>query len=296
MPVINLVNYPFADGTTPTGTEISEVFYLPAAVPVSLEGINGWLDKQNADASFTEVTYDQVQENSFHYADTAAGTASLDYFKTWWDEIGLSIDPPEGVTPPQPTDYLDRFKPIPGGGKTFYLPYDCLVIFTWTISWGCDSRRGSRDIEEAGPPIKDSRSRPGADAWVGLWVNDTHVAGQLRQASRSLFTMSPVNIGGTWRYEAPGGPIDWTLNDTVHMGMVKNRYWNGHYTTQLEAGWHSVSLRILGNGRGIADQYAPQESRAASGPTTGFKYDVFRQARVWARSMRYIALRRKVEG
>ena len=81
MPVINLINYPFANGTTPTGTEISEVFYLPAAVPVSLEGINGWLDKQNADASFTEITYDQVQENSFHYADTAAGTASLDYLR-----------------------------------------------------------------------------------------------------------------------------------------------------------------------------------------------------------------------
>ena len=46
MPVINLVNYPFADGTTPTGTEISQVFYLPAAVPVSLEGIMvGWISK-----------------------------------------------------------------------------------------------------------------------------------------------------------------------------------------------------------------------------------------------------------
>ena len=67
---------------------------------------------------------------------------------------------------------------------------------------------------------------------------------------------------------------------------------------QLEAGWHSVSLQYFSNGRGISEGYAPQEAGTAvlNGPTTGFKYDPFRQARVWARSMRYIALRHKVEG
>ena len=153
MPTINLINTPFVDGDTPTGTEVSEVFYLPAAVPVSLEGINGWLDKDNADASFSQVTYDQVQENTFQTTGHAAGTANVDYFDYWFKSVGLSTN--LGGVWPDPRDYLVDFKPIPGGCVTFYLPYRSIVVFTWTILWGNDSRLQNRSGGE------DSRQAPG---------------------------------------------------------------------------------------------------------------------------------------
>ena len=141
MTVINLTHYPFADGSTPTGTQVSEVFYLPANVPVSLDGLNGHLDKTNADASFTQVTYDQVQENSFHYAGQSSGTANLDYFKNWFEEFDFSAAYGESNLPVNPLPKLKFGKIIPGASQTFYLPYDCLVVFSWTVAWGYDSRR-----------------------------------------------------------------------------------------------------------------------------------------------------------
>jgi len=284
MPTINLINTPFVNGDTPTGTEISEVFYLPAAVPVSLEGINGWLDKDNADASFTQVTYDQVQENTFQTTGHSAGTANLDYFDYWFKSIGLSTN--YGGVWADPRDYLADFKPIPGGATTFYLPETSLVVFTWTVLWGNDSRVGNRSSGG------DSRTQPGSDTVLAFFLDDGFVEGQLRQASRSIYALIKEGLGATWDPADTTSNTPWDLNDECHVGMVKNRYWHGHHTATMSPGWHSASLRLLGSGfDGITDQQKPQEAPVNS--TDGaFTYRAQRQARVWARSLRYAAFRK----
>jgi len=292
MPVINLINFPFADGAVPTGTDVSAVFYLPAPIPVSLEGINGWLDKDNADTTaFTEVTYDQVQRNSFHYAGVASGTANLDYFDTWYKDVQLWGT--LSAVPCTPLTYLDRFKVIPGGAQTFYLPYDCLVIFSWTVGWGNDSRVGSISSE-------DSRTIPGADTIMAFFVDDTHVSGQLRQASRSIYYIQKAGLGAGYDLDELT-KLEWDLEDNVHMGMVKNRFWHGHHTVQMTKGWHSASLRVLGCGFGHVEQFRPQENTTTTFGTGDdgdkkFKYRAQRQSRVWARSLRYVAFRHQSLG
>ena len=291
MTVINLVNVPFADGTTPTGDEVSEVFYLPANIPVSLEGLNGHLDKTNADPSFTEVTYDQVQENSFHYAGKSNGTANLDYFKNWWEDVDLTVGPE--YDPPtvfDPLTVLSRFKSIPGGSVNFYLPYASLVVFSWTVMWGNDSR----DSTDGNSP--DSRINPGQHSLMTFFVDGTHVPSQFRQAPRSLWAVNEEDLG--W-VTAPGNTatvIKADLFDNVHLAMIKNRYWHGHHTVALSAGWHSASLRILA-GTSIVGKRVPMYNGLGLTNTTiptgdKYLYDSLRQTRTWARSLRYVALRR----
>ena len=226
MTVINLTNYPFADGTSPTGVEVSQVFYLPANVPISLDGLNGHLDKTNTDASFTEVTYDQVQENSFHYAGTSFGTASLDYFKNWFQDINLSRSLP-GPTSVDPKRYPSRFIAIPGASTTFYLPDDALVVFTWTVAWGSDSRDQLRSTTKS----RGGPDRAGQDSYIGLFIDNSLQENQMRQCSRSIYPVKETGIGFGYQNADKAnetGTID--LEDNVHLGMIKNRYWHGHYT------------------------------------------------------------------
>jgi len=294
MTVINLTHYPFVNGTTPTGTQVSEVFYLPANVPVSLDGLNGHLDKTNADASFTQVTYDQVQENSFHYAGTTFGTANLDYFKTWFSDISLSAARP-GPTSVNPKDYLTRFIPIPGASATFYLPDAALVVLTWTIGWGSDSRAQCMSTTKS---RGGSDGRAGADSYVALFVDNALQTAQMRQCSRSIYPVKEDGIG-KGMLDADSNSSNGTVNleDNVHLGMIKNRYWHGHCTVSLAAGWHNISLRLL-SGSAPYKNRSPQrldfatETGGDGYPHQESYYDSCRQTRVWARSLRYVALRR----
>jgi len=293
MPTINLINTPFVDGDTPTGTEISEVFYLPAAVPVSLEGINGWLDKDNADASFSQVTYDQVQENTFQTTGHASGTANLDYFDYWFKSVDLhqaiSLAP---EVYPDPRDFLSFFKAIPGGATTFYLPYRSTVVFSWTILWGNDSRIANTSGPTPSYPEWGSRWRPGSDTVTAFFLDNSFVEGQLRQASRSIYALEKADLGQTWDPNDTATAQTWDLNDQCHVGMIKNRYWQGHHVADLPAGWHSASLRLLGSGHDVVSGLPkPQEAPVPVG-ADGYTYRAQRQSRVWARSLRYAAFRR----
>ena len=84
------------------------------------------------------------------------------------------------------------------------------------------------------------------------------------------------------------GVISYKVEDFAHVGMVKNRYWHGHHTATLSAGWHSADLRLI-SGTSSTAQNAP--NFGASGKDT-YTYDSLRQTRVWARSLRYVALRK----
>lgn len=292
MTVINLTNYPFADGTSPTGVEVSQVFYLPANVPVSLDGLNGHLDKTNADASFTQVTYDQVQENSFHYAGNSSGTANLDYFKNWYEEFDFSgaYPPGEAGLPVNPLPKLKFGKVIPGAAQTFYLPYDCVVVFSWTVAWGNDSRRHV----PYNAPTSWGTNTDGNNAQISaisFFIDNAAIQGQWRLASRSVWYLEEEDpIGNVPQPDDPGASSDsYKLEDFAHVGMVKNRYWHGHYTATLEAGWHSADLRLVA-GTSIVAQKHPKFGLVAS--SQNYLYDSLRQTRVWARSLRYVALRK----
>ena len=287
MTVINLTHYPFADGSTPTGTQVSEVFYLPANVPVSLDGLNGHLDKTNADASFTQVTYDQVQENSFHYAGQSSGTANLDYFKNWFEEFDFSAAYGESNLPVNPLPKLKFGKIIPGASQTFYLPYDCLVVFSWTVAWGNDSRRHQAYNAPTSWGGLASGSNPQFSA-ISFFIDNAAIQGQWRLASRSVWWLQENSSIGKIKNPVSGSPQNYKVEDFAHVGMVKNRYWHGHYTVSLEAGWHSADLRLLA-GTSVVAQDAP-----AFGASTkeNYLYDSLRQTRVWARSLRYVALRK----
>ena len=299
MTVINLTHYPFADGSTPTGTQVSEVFYLPANVPVSLDGLNGHLDKTNADASFTQVTYDQVQENSFHYAGQSSGTANLDYFKNWFEEFDFSAAYGDPELTVNPLPKLKFGKIIPGASQTFYLPYDCLVVFSWTVAWGNDSRRHQAYNAPTSWGGKPNGSNAQFSA-ISFFIDNAAIQGQWRLASRSVWWLQekdsvgsiPNPVLGVVYPDDPTDPIlglnDYKIKDHAHVGMVKNRYWHGHYTVTLEAGWHSADLRLLA-GTSVVAHDAP--AFGASGKEN-YLYDSLRQTRVWARSLRYVALRK----
>ena len=52
MPIVNLQNFPFVDGTTPDADQIMDDLYDPVNPATSFETINGALDNVNADPSW----------------------------------------------------------------------------------------------------------------------------------------------------------------------------------------------------------------------------------------------------
>ncbi len=130
MPNINLPNFPYVDGTTPTGEQLTEQLYDPSAANASYETMNGGLDAVNADPAWTALQQDQIQEETFTSAQAVAGTANLDYFpEQWFGNVDAGLTPANGI----PAKF---FQPVPGANSTFYLPWDAYVIFTWSVAWG----------------------------------------------------------------------------------------------------------------------------------------------------------------
>jgi len=130
MPNINLPNFPYVDGATPNGEQLTEQLYDPTAVNGSYETMNGGLDSVNADVAWTKIQQNQIQEETFTSAKATAGTANLDYFpEQWFGNIAVGLTPTNGT----PAKF---FQPVPGANSTFYLPWDGYVIFTWSVVWG----------------------------------------------------------------------------------------------------------------------------------------------------------------
>jgi|15BtaG_2_1085339.scaffolds.fasta_scaffold01202_4 hypothetical protein len=251
MPTIVLANFPYANGTTPNGADISQDLYDPAALTSSFDTMNGRLDDVNAAGSWPKILQRQVQRETFTSAGAAAGTANLDWFPEEWFP---------GVTLEGPTDSPDEipesfYKAIPGACKTFYLPWDAFVICTWSIAY-------SGELWDISYPANFVIVTDGVFA---------HNRGQRRLLPRSM-----------WR------PTD---GDTFqHYGEIKNRYWNGHFSSRLEKGWHTIGVHLICDGEASVNSnalvIAPDDADVPlrSRP-------VIRQIRTWVRSFKHIAFR-----
>jgi hypothetical protein len=135
MPTLTLANT-FTSGNVLAADDWNDNFYKPTAANSSFEIINGHLDSDNMDASWTEVTREQTQRHIYCSGWSAAGTANLDYFDNWF----VKVDTTSGTS-----SFTDRPVPIPGAGQEFYLPNDSMVIFCWTVMWLSDSKKAADD-------------------------------------------------------------------------------------------------------------------------------------------------------
>lgn len=221
MPNITLPNYPFADGDTPTGTDVSENLYeIIGGVPNSYEVINGHLNIDNLDASWTEIDRTSVQRNTLSLSDEVGTTTNLDYISALF--TGFAPVEADLADPNYDAAFSTKYMAVPGLGISFYLPYRAIVVFTWNVMW-----------MNASKP-----SGPAAD-----------VAPVVQNQSLLRFFLDDAIQGYTWKRE-----VHPTLREDAagagaglltHFGKNKNRYWNGHFTVELDAGFHSASVRIL---------------------------------------------------
>ncbi len=246
MPNITLPNFPFVDGAIPTGTDVSENIYdISGGAPNSYEVINGHLDIDNLDASWATIDRTAVQYNVLSLSGEVGATSNLDYVKdlflgytpTAADLANPDHDDP--ATEPARSTIRAMWLGVPGLGINFYLPYRAIVILTWNVMWMNDGVNNGLDQNEQ-------------ESLLRLFVN-----GQIQEYTwkRELHPCIRIDQGG------PGA------GDKTHWGRDINRYWNGHYTVELEAGFHSASVRLL------CSSEVPQ-------------------TRLFNRSMRYIAFHR----
>jgi len=264
MPFVTLQNYPYVDGTTPNGGDISQDLYDPAAPASSFEIINGSLDNVNADASWPKILQRQIQEETFTSAGATAGTANLDWFaEQWFPGVELTGSQSPGIIDEK------NYQAIPGANKTFYLPWDAVVICTWSVVFGGE--------------LWDN-TYPASIVCV-LDGTFNHDRGQARQLGRSMWRATEEQTFGHW-------------------GEIKNRHWNGHVTGNLPKGWHTIGLHLIADGThvgdsstlhifpGIEDPPLPAPPIQGAHDTPLRERPVCRQVRTWVRSFKHIAFRK----
>lgn len=262
MPLVNLQNFPFVDGTTPDADQIMDDLYDPVNPATSFEAINGALDNVNADPSWALVQQNQIQENTFTDARAVAGTANLDWFpRDWWTGQGEDINA-SNVTAVDPQE----LKALPGGNQTFYLQWDSVVVFTWSVHWG--GELWENDLPAHVIFILD-----------GEW--DIALASQ-RRSPRSMWRNSDTSINAHW-------------------GEVTNRFWHGHVTVNLPAGWHTAGLHLIAAGSPMTDpadiiQSIPSGQIINPFRDIGLTRRKCGQVRVWVRSFNYVAFRGQDNG
>jgi len=250
MPTVTLQNYPYSDAAASSAEAIMKDLYNPDTVNVSFETVNGGLDVTNADSGWTTVKREQVQRGTFTSAQAVSGTANLDWFASEWFTLDtLGLYLTNGIE-------ATEFKAIPGANQTFLLPWAATVVFTWTMAWGgelwqADSAAHLIFMLDGAYDIDDAADRA---------------------APRSM-----------WRPHT-------ATHDAVysHMGEVKNRFWHGHVTKTLAAGWHTAGIVLGCDGTTRSTVSDPLWQRN----TVQLKgWPINRQVRVWARSFRHVAFR-----
>tara|TARA_R110001599_G_scaffold168131_3_gene357944 strand:- start:184 stop:912 length:729 start_codon:yes stop_codon:yes gene_type:complete len=240
MPNITLPNYPFTDGTAPTGTDISENLYkVTAGSPVSYEVINGHLDVTNLDTSWAKINRTSVQYNTLSISDQFGSTANLDYIGKLFP--GYTPSTAQAEIPDDDITYSDLYLGVPGLGASFYLPYRAVVIFTWNVMW-------TNDGQTAG-----GSDNVGYQSNMRLFLNGAMQSSSYRRVAHAVMR---TDISGA-------------ASVPSHFGKDKNRYWNGHFTVELDAGFHTASIRVLANAN-------------------------VKQTRVFNRGFRYLAFHRPV--
>ena len=230
----------FTDGQLDIASDLYNTFY--SASVDSLRVINGDLNGDNF-TTVPVVTYKNVQKNTFSGGGQVAGTASLDFFSG-----GAGTPKGSGWFRNSAATNKERALAVPGACIKFYLPYDALVLFSWSITWTNDSD----DLQ------KTSNVMLFVDGDIpdGGTADNTAFA---RRVRRTMFG-GPNSITDDGSRSTIVSDTNASLQD-----RFKSRTWSGHYFTHtaLSAGWHEVGLRICA--------------------TSGVK-----QTRVRARSMKYV--------
>lgn len=140
MPIPDYPNtiLPFVDGTTINPEDMYTLFDNDSQPIKSLSTINGILDETSIASSFL-IDFTYTQRGSHVDCEGAAGTAALDYIPDLvFSGSTANIDQTADVTDTTP------FRVIPGGARTFYMPWDGSVLVTWQIFWTSMSTSPSR--------------------------------------------------------------------------------------------------------------------------------------------------------
>lgn len=260
MPDINLPNVPFIDGFAPNGTQISDALWAPDTTPNSFNVINGQLDQDNLDPSFT-LNFRQVKKGTFGHADHVGSTLNMDFFNqmfagyrttSWfydpWDDGSVAgssektVRLPGTTTDPRRNPYLA----IPNAAIRFYMERAGAVMLTWHVMWVDDNTQTNFDPN---PPTFDTDKQRQVTTPIRLFVDD--------EAQRAAYRLLPTACAS--------------------FPLGRQRYWNGHHFIEdLAEGWHEAYLGIC----------VPSETQGAY-----LRDNIVAQARVRARGMRAIRLR-----
>jgi|TARA_R110002012_G_scaffold78592_3_gene200184 hypothetical protein len=230
----------FTNGQLDIASDLYNTFYSSSVD--SLRVINGDLNGDNFTIA-PVVTYKNIQRNTFSGGGHVAGTANLDFFSG-----GSGTPKGSGWFRNAAATNQLRAIAVPGACLKFYLPYDALVLLTWSITWTNDS--------------DDLQKTSNVMLFVDGDIPGTGTADNTAFARRVRRTM----FGGANAITDDGSrsTIVSDTNDSLQ-DRFKSRTWSGHYFTPvaLSAGWHDAGLRIC----------------ASSG---------VKQTRVRARSMKYV--------
>lgn len=242
MPQITL---PYGPNTTPAiqdgqvtdGDRTARNFYSPTSPPESFEVINGRVDSNNRDSSWT-VDRVHIQRGALSGGGSVGGTANLDYFK---GSFGDWTDPTQDPA----NDDKSLYQPIPGAAVQFYLPFDpSMVLFTWHVFIATEGI-----VEDlTGTPVINY-------AVLRLFIDGTH--------STPQYFLAP-----------PSDHLDASIADTHRVGSLFDRVWAGHHMmTTLTKGWHSASIRIAHNQRRMNNADGEGQVRVR---VRGFDYVYFK--------------------
>mgnify|MGYP003147427164 FL=1 len=236
----------FNPNTIADGDRFYNFLYSPWDT-YSLETINGRLDDENIKSSDTRIyDYPVIQKQSLSGARSVGGTSNLDYFGG-----GTGQETGQGHFRNAAVGTANRYIAIPGGSTEFYLPFKCWVLLTWSLTFTNDQAWDTNAV--AANAYRDTSS----DKWsqINLFVDGTKSGPSVADAAEStriIFTQF-----GDSSDSSPFG------DEPKLQDRYKARVWAGHCFVELDAGYHSASLRVVATGN-------------------------VKQTRVRARSMKYI--------
>lgn len=213
MPDIAYATTP-ADGDTIDATEVWQRF-VNTTPEAGLTVINGSLDQDNIAAALT-INREHVQPGALVDGWSAAGNANLDWRWSWFGSFDNTLDGTadedagaHGSAAAAPSAIPGIARPIPGGGRRFWLRRACRVLVTWQVMWTNSSH-------------SDESSERRLSTIFFTVDGDSYQTAQRRSVGQTATGAFPAE----------------------HEGYKKNRYWHGHMLLDLQRGYHDVQLYI----------------------------------------------------
>lgn len=221
------------DGSPALAAEVAENLYTPRVSPDTLAVVNGFLDKDNLDASLFPLDRSLVRPGAYGKGAMVGATANQDFFSDWYDSYATPLD-----------DMNDSGLTIPGGALTYKLDFDVtLLIITWQLGIivdGPDAPAGVPPFDL--PPAAD----PGTWATVRLFLDGTPVPQLTQGLQGSQYTLHDRQ---KVKYQYPNRSTHadhrwWTGKATFYLGDDLDSSLPAGVARPVAAGFHTAELRV----------------------------------------------------